>query len=132
MFHPHVRQQIAAVTAHRPGELPKSESTQPRCTTINVTLYSNDARLVPDPDQDAAIKRRNGSLHLVCRHAYGALVHAAVAELELVTVSTCEANITTSGFFSLSHRREIQIHSMDTERVRDTDSICQRRHSPCV
>ena len=39
MFHPPVRQQVAAVTAHQPGELPKSESTQPRCTTTMVTLY---------------------------------------------------------------------------------------------
>ena len=39
MFHPPVGQQIAAVTAHRPEALPKSESTQPRCTTTMVTLY---------------------------------------------------------------------------------------------
>ena len=38
-FHPPVGQQIAAVTAHWPGKLPKSESIQPRCTTTMVTLY---------------------------------------------------------------------------------------------
>ena len=37
--HLDVGQQIAAVTAQQPGELPKSESTQPRCTTTMVTLH---------------------------------------------------------------------------------------------
>ena len=31
---------VVAVTAHQPGELAKSESTQARCTTTMVTLYS--------------------------------------------------------------------------------------------
>ena len=39
MFHPPVGQQIATVTAHQVGELPKSESTQPSCVTTMVTLY---------------------------------------------------------------------------------------------
>ena len=38
-FHPPVGQQVAAEVANQPGDLPKSESTQPRCATTMVTLY---------------------------------------------------------------------------------------------